>query len=163
MKGWNRKEFNGSDWTDSSLLTTQHIAICLHTKAFPTTVCAGSTAPHSWDNPRKLTASTCPCLLHCTELSSSATARNMDCLVQEPNQMILWLCLKLPQTVIKTLQGISIMILLVISLSFHVNAFSLESFRIFVYQKNTQWAILQWTNNCKSWIRILTSNGLQRK
>lgn len=83
MKGWNSKEFNGSERTDSSLLITQHIVICLHTKAFPMTACAGATAPHSWDNPRKFTSSTGSCLLHCMELSSSTTARNMDCLAQE--------------------------------------------------------------------------------
>lgn len=101
MKGWDSKEFNGSEWTDSSLLTIQHIVICLHTKAFPMTACVGSTAPHSWNSPRKLTASTSSCLLHCMELLSSfTTARIMDCLAQEevfPNQIILcvYKCLKL--------------------------------------------------------------------
>lgn len=45
MKSWHSKEFNGSEWTDSSLLTTSTLLFAYtHTKAFPMTACAGPTA-----------------------------------------------------------------------------------------------------------------------
>lgn len=54
LKDWDCEGFNGSEWTDSSLLTTQHTVILLYTRAFPMAACAVTTAPQSWDNHRKL-------------------------------------------------------------------------------------------------------------